>query len=119
MTTFDYQKQDLTLARQLELFELQVAVVATAEALPHTVEPLYALGRRRELDAARAALHARLEQQAEELVRLREALEWYGDLRNWDQGIDRAGYPQDSDAQDDEGAKARAALAQKQEGGAS
>lgn len=46
-----------------------------------------------------------------ELERLRGALEWYADACNWNQGIDREGFPQDSDAQKDEGQRARAALA--------
>ncbi|MBB5361303.1 hypothetical protein HNQ08_000374 [Deinococcus humi] len=46
-----------------------------------------------------------------EIERLKGVLEWYADACNWNQGIDREGFPQDSGAQEDEGQRARAALA--------
>lgn len=49
----------------------------------------------------------------QEIERLREALRWYAAEGNWDRGVDREGDPQDSEAQEDEGKRARAALSHK------
>lgn len=77
------------------------------------LEPLRRIGRdRADCPTLWADIQAARNPRAQaEAAGLREALAWYADPLNWERGLGREG-PQGSPAMDDEGQRARAALAQ-------